>query len=112
MDSASLSALPSAVVTAFRGVAADAGLASLATLPDEIILGILKFLDVPELYALTKVSWGFSFFFSLPFLEGLFIDFFSAFFQPFSAFFRGFPVFLLLPGRVPGRLRGRFVGGF
>lgn len=61
MDSASLSALPSAVVTAFRGVAEDAGqasLATLATLPDEVVLGILRFLDVPELYALTKVSWG------------------------------------------------------
>jgi hypothetical protein len=36
----------------------------LATLPDEIILAVLGLLDVPELYALTKVSfYSFSFFF-------------------------------------------------
>lgn len=29
----------------------------LATLPDEIILAVLGLLDVPELYALTKVSF-------------------------------------------------------
>lgn len=28
----------------------------LVTFPDELVLYILKFLDVPELYALTKVS--------------------------------------------------------
>lgn len=36
--------------------AANPPLSLLATFPDELILYILKFLDVPELYALTKVS--------------------------------------------------------